>query len=179
MNDLNITFFPSNSSQGYPVSAIRYNLDSANLEISPDTNNKNISIMLEDVEWDFCLLKLKDKIKCKSYLELMVNFSDFNTMCSSYGCPSLNEYGAWLKEIVLEETTTNIYNLKFHPDKKLICHQMGTKKGMMGGPLVVFKNKVIGFHKLRFSKSRGCKVARLITIDLVDRLFRWKKELEA
>lgn len=112
------------------------------------------------------------------YLELMVNFGDYSTLCNFYGCPSRDNYGSWVEGNVLEETSTNTINIRIHPDMKLICHQMGTKEGTIGGPLVVLEKKVIGLHKLRFSKTRGCKVARLITIDMVDQLFRWNKELE-
>jgi len=49
---------------------------------------------------------------------------------------------------------------------------------MMGSPLFIDKNKVIAIHKLKLKTKVKCKGARLITIDMVNKLYEWNKQLK-
>lgn len=53
----------------------------------------------------------------------------------------------------------------------MIYHNVDSKLGMVGSPLIVLDNKVIGIHKLRMRKQINCKGARLVTIDMIDKLY--------
>ena len=56
-------------------------------------------------------------------------------------------------------------------DKHMIYHNVDCKLGMVGSPLIVLDNKVIGIHKLRMRKQINCKGDRLVTIDMIDKLY--------
>ena len=57
----------------------------------------------------------------------------------------------------------------------MIAHNIDTKFGMIGSPIIVDYNKVVGIHKLRLKKYNMCKAGRLITTDLIEKLYEWNK----
>jgi hypothetical protein len=57
----------------------------------------------------------------------------------------------------------------------MIAHNIDTKFGMIGSPIIVDYNKVVGIHKLKLKSYNMCKGGRLITTDLIDKLYEWNK----
>jgi hypothetical protein len=49
----------------------------------------------------------------------------------------------------------------------MIAHNVDTKIGMIGSPIIVDKNKVVGIQKFRLRKYDMFRGARLISIDLI------------
>lgn len=53
----------------------------------------------------------------------------------------------------------------------MACHNVETKKGMMGSPLVAFEDKVFALSKACLTRAESCRMARLVTVDLVLKLY--------
>lgn len=68
--------------------------------------------------------------------------------------------------------------LRIYPDKKMVCHNVEPKRGMMGSPLVAFEDKVFAITKASLKKTNSCRMARLVTVDMVLKLFEWNKKLK-
>lgn len=59
----------------------------------------------------------------------------------------------------------------------MISYSIDTKIGMSGSPLIAFGRLVFGFHKLTLVQGKFCKVGRLITVDMVEKLEEWRQKI--
>ena len=60
-------------------------------------------------------------------------------------------------------------------DQKLIFYKVNSNSGQSGSPIIIRQNKVIGLHKFNHKLANNCKGARLVTVDMIERLLDWSK----
>lgn len=73
--------------------------------------------------------------------------------------------------MILEGLPVTKSTLKIYQDKKMACHNVETKKGMMGSPLVAFEDKVFALSKACLTRAESCRMARLVTVDMILKLY--------
>ena len=128
---------------------------------------------MESLIYDYCLLKLKKPVAREVYLDLMVNYDGMNDICGVFG-----------HRLAPEDDPAE--SLFFEGRRFLVgaCRQLKmltykTGRVLSGAALLSMDQmSVIGLHKCHLS-SAGCKVARMISTEMVEILYEWAERMGA